>query len=187
MVDAPIFPLTARAYDTLIAAGAFGDGDHVELLDGVMYAMTPQGFPHARRVTAIRDVLLLRFVGRAAIATEQPIDCDHVSVPEPDVAVFPRDVYYGRDESRPSAHETWLIIEVSRTSQAYDLKKVAVYARGGAPLVWLLDLPGEALRVFDQLDDGGYGRERHFGPDDAVELPEGGGSVAVSALLSGVV
>lgn len=57
-VDAalPVHPLTVADLDAMVEAGILHENDHIELLDGVLVEMSPQGPPHAfaiRRLTSL--------------------------------------------------------------------------------------------------------------------------------------
>jgi Uma2 family endonuclease len=62
------------------------------------------------------------------------------------LAKFRDDHYFNK---RLSAEDTYLVVEVSDTTLAFDLKvKLALYAKAGVPEVWIEDLQNVQLLVF---------------------------------------
>ena len=58
-----------------------------------------------------------------------------------------------------------LIVEVADTTLRYDREiKILLYARHGIPEVWLINVEGRTLTVFETPADGRYRDERHAEP-----------------------
>ncbi|MDP2710923.1 MAG: Uma2 family endonuclease [Solirubrobacteraceae bacterium] len=154
-VDAslPVHPLTVDDVVAMVDAGILGEDDKVELLDGVLVEMSPQGSPHA---TAIRRLnrLLMPVVQPAGfdVSPQCPLDVlSPISLPEPDIAIVP---ISGWDAHAAGAV---LVIEVSVTSRAIDLgRKAAIYAAAGIPEYWVLDLADRRLLVHREPAGDGY-------------------------------
>ena len=145
-VDAslPVHPLSVDDLEAMVSAGILGEDDRVELLDGVLVEMSPQGSPHARAVA--RLTMLLAPIAASAgleVSPQCPLDVGNpVSQPEPDLAVVP-----ARDWSAHAA-QALLVVEVSETSRAVDLgRKAAIYAAAAIPEYWVLDLTDRRLVV----------------------------------------
>ena len=49
-VSLPVHPLTVDDLAAMVDAGILGEDDHIELLDGVLVEMSPQGEPHAHAI-----------------------------------------------------------------------------------------------------------------------------------------
>src|SRR5262249_2303886 len=80
----------------------------------------------------------------------------------------PRD--YG--ERHPTGADTILVIEVARTSQAFDRRKASTYARSGVPVYWLIDLVARRLEVRSTpTSDGEYEQTVLLGEQHRVRLP----------------
>ncbi len=61
-------------------------------------------------------------------------------------------------QSHPSAADVLLPVEVSESSLAYDRGiKLPLYAKFAVPEVWIIDLPGSAVEVYRQPNEGAYG------------------------------
>jgi len=153
-VDAslPVHPLTVDDLDAMVRAGILDEDDHIELLDGVLVEMSPQGERHA---VAIRRLTMLLAPIAAAAGMEVSPQCplnviSPISQPEPDLAIVPATAWDGGHAARPL-----LVIEVSVTSRAVDLgRKAAIYAAAAIPEYWVLDLDRRRLVVHrDPVND----------------------------------
>lgn len=137
--------MTREKYFRLVEEGLLADDDRVELLEGVVVAMPPQGPPHAGVIGRITDRLVRLFGERALVRSQLPLNLSIFSVPEPDVAVVPRrESFYG------DAHPTTalLVIEVADRSLPQDrLTKAPIYAAAGIPQYLIVNLRQRCVEV----------------------------------------
>ena len=145
-VDAslPVHPLTVDDLAAMVDAGILGEDDRVELLDGVLVEMSPQGPSHLEAIT--RLIMLVVPLAAAAgmrVTPQCPLNVESpISQPEPDLAVVP----VGDWDTYPAKAQ--LVIEVSVTSRKVDVgRKAAIYAASGIPEYWVLDLADRRLVV----------------------------------------
>jgi Uma2 family endonuclease len=134
-----VYHLTVDQFDRMVDTGILTNEDRVELLDGVLVAMTPTGDAHAGCVNRFSDLLNSRLTGRALIAVQNPIAIPG-SRAYPDIAVLQRRAdYYAR--GKPGPGDMYLVIEVADISLAYDRGvKLTIYSRAGIPETWVVDL-----------------------------------------------
>ena len=176
----PLHPLSVADVEAMVGAGILDAKDHVELLDGVLVEMSPQGTPHAY---AIRSLAALAFPVAAAagleLSIQAPLDVGSpISLPEPDLAIAPRT---GRDEH---PHNAVLVVEMGATSLRIDLvRKARIYATGGVPEYWVLDVERRALVVHRAPVDGGYTDVRTLGDADTITAAALDLTVPVASLL----
>jgi len=141
------YPLrwTVEEYFGLVHRGDLRPDDRVELLDGLIVAMSPQDPLHAAAITRLTRVLQ-RVVGdRAAVRVQLPIVLGR-SAPEPDLTLVPIDA-----GENPEAHprSAFLVVEVADSSLVPDrLTKAAIYARAGLPEYWLVNLVDDCIEIF---------------------------------------
>ena len=181
-VDAslPVHPLTVDDVTAMVDAGILGEDDKVELLDGVLVEMSPQGPQHLAAVTRLNMRLVPIAAAAGLILTPQcPLDVlSPISLPEPDIAIAPDpgwDAYPVR---------AVLVIEVSVTSRAVDLgRKAAIYAAAGIPEYWVLDMADRRLVVHREPADGSYADIAALTDADTVTAACLPLTVAVAALL----
>ena len=133
-------------YEKMIDLGVFQPGEAVELLGGHLLVAEPQGAAHYTAIVKTARALQAAFGIAAYVRTQGPIGLDDESEPEPDVAVVPGSVedYGGVHPSRAV-----LIVEVAESSLAFDREyKGSLYARGGVPEYWVLNLVERRLEVY---------------------------------------
>ena len=87
--DAPMdqYLLTRLEYDRAVDAGAFRPGARLELIEGKLHAMTPQGTAHTTGMHLVADYLREAFGPGHVVRIQNPLAVAEYSEPEPDVAV----------------------------------------------------------------------------------------------------
>jgi Uma2 family endonuclease len=175
--------LTCEQYHLMGEAGVFAPDARVELIEGEVIEMAPMGTRHFAVVSRLTR-LLTAAVGEGAIVNSQlPIRLGSMSEPEPDLSILrPRDDFYA--SALPTGSETLLVIEVSDSTLAFDLRtKARLYARYGVPVYWVLDLRTSVLRVFAEPREGVYTSTSEHTAPGMVALP---GLDGISVDLTGV-
>ncbi len=138
--------LDAEQYFALVDRGDLSPDDRVELLEGVVVSMSPQGCPHANAIARITALLVPLVGSRGVVRVQTSFRAGRYNVPEPDFAVVP-----GPLERWEHAHpsEALLIIEVSAHSLPTDrLSKAAIYAAAGVPQYLVVNLAGDRVETF---------------------------------------
>ena len=144
---------TREEYERRVEEGFFQPGERLELVDGVLYEMSPQKPYHTKGVSLANIQLLPLFSKDSYVRVQMPLALDPASEPEPDIAVVP-----GSPRSEGPSHPTsaLLIVEVAESSLRHDRKKARVYARAGIPEYWLTNLVDWQLEVYRDPQDGEY-------------------------------
>lgn len=172
-----LVPLTRAQYEALVETGALEDS-RVELLEGMLVEMAPQGIEHADVSEILPSYLDRRLPDHLRVRTALPFAATDLSEPEPDVAVVPVD--------RPRGEQPrWalLIVEFSCSSLAKDLgTKARVYAAAGVPAYWVLDLRRRQVHVHSEPGVDGYGQVEVVGFDRPLEVA--GVTVVLADLLA---
>lgn len=143
---------TIEQYEQMIDAGVFDSAagsprQRVELLEGVLTQMSPIKEPHAAVVDELNYWAIDHFDRQQyRVRVQGPVQFPPAtSVPEPDVTVLklPR-----QKKVWPSGREVALMIEVSDTTLVKDLGyKANLYAAGGVPEYWVVDIPNHQVHV----------------------------------------
>lgn len=144
----PIHRLDAHTYDRIVASGAL-EGEHVELLDGLVVEMSPQGPAHTDAI-----MLLTRHLAKAEawLMVQLPLQVAPDSEPEPDLALVQQ-----RPANGEHVRSALLVVEVAVTSQMIDRNvKAAKYAAAQIPVYWLVDVPARAVEVWTGPRRDGY-------------------------------
>jgi Uma2 family endonuclease len=146
---------TVDEYHRMIAAGIL-DNRRVELLQGEIVEMSPEGEPHAY-FSSEAGVYLIQLLGdRAMIRSGKPITLPNQSEPEPDIAVVQR---LGREylEHHPYPENIFWLIEYSDSTLDKDLEtKSKVYAEVKIREYWVVNLQKRQLVVCRDPQDGQY-------------------------------
>lgn len=146
---------TIDEYHHMIAAGILSDRK-VELLQGEIVEIPPEGEPHAYCSDEAGEYLAKLLGERAKIRQAKPITLPNNSEPEPDIAIVQR---LGRDyrEHHPYPENIFWLIEYANSSLEKDLrKKSKIYAQVGIPEYWVVNLKKLHLVVFREPLDGEY-------------------------------
>lgn len=150
----------------MVDAGVLDEDEHVELLDGELVMVPPQGLEHASRLVALNMRLVPLYVGTALVRVQMPLHVDRHSMPEPDLAiVLPTP---GRFPRGPDA---LVVMELSWTSQRLDRRKAAIYARGGVPRYWWIDLEARRIVVHTGPEGDTYREQEVLGAGATIALP----------------
>ncbi|HYU35005.1 MAG TPA: Uma2 family endonuclease [Thermoanaerobaculia bacterium] len=156
---------TREDYERMAAEGYFAPDARVELVDGVVYDMSPQKGPHT---TCLHLALhaLTRLFPDAYVRVQSPLALSDDSEPEPDLAVV-----RGTVEDYANEHPTTalLVVEVADSSLAHDAgTKIPLYARCRIPEAWLLDVKAKILKVHRDPVEGLYQAQQVLRTGDTV-------------------
>ena len=132
----------------LIDSGIVADKP-VELLNGEIIEMSPEGISHSYTNDSVADYLREKLTGFAKIRESHPVTLDN-SEPEPDIAIvhLPETIYRSH---HPYPQDIYCLIEVSSQTLKKDLEeKSIIYARNSIPEYWVIDLVNKQLIVHIQ-------------------------------------
>jgi Uma2 family endonuclease len=133
-------------YERLADAGAFEDGEPLELIGGQLIVAEPKGSEHATGVEMAGYALRAAVPAGWIVRGQNPISLDDESAPEPDIAVVRGSLgdYRHAHPARPA-----LIIEVAETSLRFDrIEKGSLYARAGIVDYWIVNLVDRVVEVY---------------------------------------
>ena len=150
----------------MIAAGVFHPEARLELVQGEIVEITPQGSRHSTAVRLLENALRQICGPDVEIRGQMPLALGDDSEPEPDVAVVPGTLWDYRD-----AHPTTalLVVEAGEASLKLDREhKKALYAQHGIQEYWIPNLPGRLLEVYRDPVGEDYRHVRALRAGDAV-------------------
>lgn len=176
--------LTVAEYHKMAEAGIFQPEERVELIGGQIIKMIAKGTAHTAAVTRTARVLRHLLENQAEIRTQDPVQLDNFSEPEPDIAVVKVNSLDYADH-HPTTAEVYLIIEVADSSFKYDCDiKGKIYAQSGIRDYWLLDVNKRQLHVFREPTQQGYQSEEIFAEDGIISpLQFPNITIAISQML----
>jgi Uma2 family endonuclease len=145
-------------YHQIITAGILDDRS-VELLQGEIIVMSPEGESHAYYNTEVADYLRELLGNKVKIRDAKPITLPNDSEPAPDIAIVkPLGIAYL--EHHPYPNDIFWLIEFANTTLKKDLGiKKNIYAAAGILEYWVVNLQATELKVFRDLIDGEYREE----------------------------
>jgi len=161
------FLLNVDQYHRMIDAGILTEDDKVELLEGRLVAVSPEGPPHH----AVINRLIRYFAqgldwGRYDLGVGNSMTFAPRSQPEPDFSVTERGA------ATFDHHPSWalLLVEVSYSSLRKDrITKAPIYAKAGVPEYWIVDLKRWCVEVHTEPKDGAYPRTQTIARDGVVQ------------------
>jgi len=177
-LDLQLHRLSTAEYERMVEAGALADVE-VELLDGLLVDMSPEGEVHLRIVNR----LIALFAARDdLLRVHGPLPVADGWMPQPDVALAPMDP----DDLRRRPEHAELVVEVAISSLAHDRYKARVYARAGIPRYWLVDVDGGVVLDHTEPGTDGYARiDERRGADVLDARLRNVATTTVAALLTG--
>ena len=148
---------TLDKYQQLVETGLL-DHELVELINGEIVEMPPEGLDHAQGSTDTADILRAKFGDRAIVRDAKPITLpDQSSEPQPDLAIVApqREVY--RQNHHPYPEDIFLLIEYAKTTIVKDTEvKRKLYASADIQDYWVVNLKSRQLIVYRDPYDGDY-------------------------------
>ena len=166
------------------------EGQRVILIEGEILAMPPVGALHCGVVTLASESFRSLFGAGFFVREEKPFDVGRATDPQPDIAVIAGTI---RDFLYRGLTEAALIVEVSRSTLAYDRReKASLYASAGVADYWIINIDQEPAQIEvhrqpapDEAQPFGFGyRERTVHQAGEIVQPLAAPKpVAVAALL----
>lgn len=166
--------LSVDEYHRMIETGILDEDERLELLEGVIVAMSPQDEPHAWPIQRLTRILTRVLGDEYDIRVQLPLTLGRSNEPEPDLAV----VRAGPRTKGRHPRTALLVIEVADDSLRRDRTvKAALYARFKVPEYWVVNVEAQVVEVFTgpRPRSGVYGGVRTVGKRDTLaseSLPE---------------
>ena len=159
-------------------AGILDDDTRMELIDGVLYDMSPPGPRHSRAVAILNEHFVVGVRGRFWVRVQDAILTPDEGWRSPDLLVIPR------EDGDQVADRALLVVEVSSSSRARDVDKASVYAAVGVAEYWIVDVDRDEVLVHREPGDDGYASVECLAPGDMlqplIDIPP----VDIAALLA---
>lgn len=136
----------------MVEAGVFDEDEPLELLEGVIVAMSPQRPPHSQIIQRLSDPVFVRVPPEFVLRCQLPLSFAPHSEPEPDVAIVRR-----TDAASMRHHPTTasLIFEVAGESLRTDrVVKAGIYSGAAIPEYVIVNVDAQGLEVHREPDPG---------------------------------
>ncbi|MDZ7751512.1 MAG: Uma2 family endonuclease [Gammaproteobacteria bacterium] len=176
------FRWTRDMYDRMVDEGILGPHTRVQLIDGEVIEMLPQGSRHAGVVQLVGEALRKGCPEDAHVRFQLPLALDDHSEPEPELGVVPG---VPRDYIKAHPATALLVVEVAESSLGLDrTRKHRIYACNTIPEYWIVNLAEVALEVHRSPRGEAYEERRELKAGATIApLAWEGAPVAVADLL----
>ncbi|MDJ0705318.1 MAG: Uma2 family endonuclease [Leptolyngbyaceae cyanobacterium MO_188.B28] len=176
-------------YHRMAESGLLTGSERTELLAGQIILMSAKGTPHVTALRLLASTLDQQLVNQPFfISTQDPIQLDNYSEPEPDLVIVKGD-FLDYAAHHPTPKDICLVVEVADSTLKQDCEvKDKLYAQAGIADYWVLDLSYRQLHIFRGSTPTGYSSHLILSQDQPVSplaFPEI--SLSLSALLPPVV
>ena len=171
------FPRRAFTVDDvarMIAAGIIGEDEKFELIEGEIVMAAAKGLAHERIKSALVVAVVRALPEHLTIGVEATLRLTDTLMLEPDIAVFPKDVFKKSSAgfARLDPGEACLVIEVAALSLAYDKGlKARLYARHGVGEFWVVDANERVAWVHTGPSGEAWSSVVGRGPGDTLTTP----------------
>jgi len=180
-VAATLVRWTIADYHRMIETGLLVDR-RVELLNGLVVELAPEGPEHADLSTDASEFFVTRSRGRYQVRDAKPITIAETgSEPEPDIALVRRQAYR---QGHPTPADVFLIIEFANSSLEKDTdEKRHAYAAAGIADYWVANLRDGELIVYREPQGDDYRLEQRLRDGTIAPLAFPDVEIEVQALL----
>ncbi len=148
---------TVQDYHRMSELGILEPDERTELINGQIVLMAVKGTPHVlalRLLAKVLDALLDELP--VFVSTQDPIQLDDFSEPEPDLAVV-RGTALDYADRHPRPDDLCLVVEVADSTLKQDCDiKDKLYAQAKIADYWVVDLKNRQLHVFRDPTPTGY-------------------------------
>jgi len=148
------YRISTQQLEKMLAAGVIGEHERIELADGELRTMAPNGDLHAFVVQMLMAALYPLVKDPWRLRIQQPLVLTEHDKVQPDVCVLRPGGTSDRRRS-PVAADVLLVIEVA-TDMRYDVNKIPRYAKALVPEVWIANLEAEQLWVYRNPAGDGF-------------------------------
>jgi Uma2 family endonuclease len=175
---------TVGDYHRLSELGLLDRQERTELIAGQITLMAAKGTPHVTALHLLANILRDRLGNQALIRTQDPIQLDDFSEPEPDLVVV-RGTVLDYAEQHPRPEDIDLIVEIADSTLKQDCEiKDKLYAQAGIADYWVLAVKSRQLHIFRKPIASGYTEHLILSePNQAAPLAFPEIAIALSSIL----
>jgi Uma2 family endonuclease len=185
-IPAPLYRFTLDQYEAMVDSGAFSGKERLHLINGYLVAKMTQNEPHATAEELCGEALGRVLPKGWHVRGAKPIRIPSTaSKPEPDRCVARGGI---RDYAQcsPEPGDIALVVEVADSSLSEDRKQAAIYAGGGIPAYWIVNLVDRHVEVYTEPAASGFRARQTYPPGSDVPVIIAGaevGRIAVNELF----
>lgn len=181
--DLPLYRLSVKQYHAMIDAGVLQENGTVEFLDGLLVEKMGKNGAHCVALDLLRSILLALLPAGWILRLQDPVALDW-GEPEPDAVIASGQATDYR-ATHPTPDRIVLVVEVADSSLKTDRGvKLAMYARNGLPVYWIVNLLQNQVEVYSQptgpIEEPDYLERRVYRAGERVPLLVGNQTAEIS-------
>jgi Uma2 family endonuclease len=147
---------TVENYHQMSEMGILAPDERTELINGQIVLMASKGTAHVTSLHLLANALRDLLGNTALVRTQDPIQLDDWSEPEPDLAIV-RGTVLDYSDRHPGPSDLELVVEVADSTLKQDCEiKDKLYAQAGIVDYWVLDVKNRKLHIFRNPTPTGY-------------------------------
>ena len=147
---------TVQDYHRLSELGLLNVDERTELISGQIILMAAKGTLHVTSLHLLANILRNRLGTLGLVRTQDPIQLDDFSEPEPDL-VIAKGTVIDYAEHHPHPEHLYLVVEVADSTLKHDCEiKDKLYAQAGIADYWVLSPKNRQLHIFRNPTPTGY-------------------------------
>ena len=147
---------TVQNYHQMSEMGILAPDERTELINGQIILMASKGTAHVTSLQLLANALRDQLGNTALVRTQDPIQLDEWSEPEPDL-VIARGTVLDYTDRHPGPRDLELVVEVADSTLKQDCEiKDKLYAQAGISDYWVLDVKNRQLHIFRNPTPTGY-------------------------------
>ena len=156
-------PISVAALFHLMELGIIDPEARFELVEGEIVRRAPHGSLHQSLQRWLHKKLTIALSDRFWVAPGSTLILPEYTALDPDICVYPLDV----ETKDLSGEKVSLLVEIAHASRSYDLgRKAALYARMGAPELWVVDAAAKVTHVHRGPGEGVWSEVRIVRADE---------------------
>jgi Uma2 family endonuclease len=169
-IPGPLYRLTLDQYEAMVESGVFSGRERFHLINGFLVAKMTQNDLHATADELCGDALSRTIPAGWHVRAAKPIRIpSQASKPEPDRCVARGSI---RDylQRSPEPSDIALVVEISDSSLSEDRKQAAIYAAGGIPVYWIVNLVDRQVEVYSDPSPLGYRSRQDYHAGESIPV-----------------
>ena len=151
---------TAAEYHQLSDLGILNPDEKTELIDGQILLMAAKGTPHTTALRLLAGLFddLLKPDRSTCIITQDPIQLNDLSEPEPDLVIV-KGPMQNYAQKHPYPEDIHLVVEIADSTLKQDCQvKDKLYAKARISEYWVVDIKNRQVNIFRDPTPTGYAK-----------------------------
>jgi Uma2 family endonuclease len=147
---------TVQEYHHMSEVGILDASERTELIAGKIVLKTAKTPLHVIALRLLASSLEKSLDESALVRTQDPIQLDNFSEPEPDLAIV-KGTMFDYAERHPSPEDVYLVVEIADSTLKKDCEvKDKLYARSNIADYWVVDVKNRQVHIFRTPTPTGY-------------------------------